>query len=225
MFLISTYLERPWSPPVGYQCVYESYFQPDTKLWFPIPRLITSYVFRRNVALSQFVNGSYRIAVAMMVLAAEIGVSMSVRAFEELTSLKAQPHGIFLVKMQPNYNILTGHPNKTLGWNRRYFYVKSDKAAFDDPPRDNFRVLWNRKSVDRPKVLDYPKGFFDNARAVTTLSHQRWPDISEERIHRALPRISEDDWATNLPCKEDPGKKRLQLFMKKDQARIKRSRG
>ncbi|KAF8094780.1 hypothetical protein N665_0353s0011 [Sinapis alba] len=179
-FHIPTYLERPWSPPVGYHCMYEAYFQPNTKLWFPIPRLITSYVFRRNVALSQFVNGSYRIAVALMVLAAEIGVSMSVRAFEELTSLKAQPHGIFSVKMRPNYNILTGHPNKTPGWNHRYFYVKSDKAAFDDPPQDNFRVL------------DYPEGFFDNARAVAALSHQCWQEISEERIRRALARISEE---------------------------------
>ncbi|KAF8088708.1 hypothetical protein N665_0532s0068 [Sinapis alba] len=219
-FLIPTYLERPWSPPVGYQCVYNSYFQPDTKLCFPIPRLITS----QSESLSQFVNGSYRIVVVLMVLAAEIGVSMSVRAFKELTSLKAQPHGIFSVKMRPNYNILTGHPNKTPGWNRRYFFVKSDKAAFNHPPRDNFRVLWNCKSVDHPKVLDYPEGFFDNARAVSALSHQRWPDISEERIHRALARISEDDWETNLPCKEDPGKKRLQLFKKKEQAHIKRSK-
>ncbi|KAF8064702.1 hypothetical protein N665_1173s0004 [Sinapis alba] len=217
MFLIPTYLERPWSPPV-----------------------------------CQFVNGSYRIVVALMVLAAEIGVSLNVRAFEELTSLKAQPHGIFSVKMRPNYNILTGHPNKTPGWNRSYFFVKSDKAAFDNPPRDNFRVLWNCRSVDHPKVLDYPEGFFDNAQAVAALSHQHWPDISEERIRRALARISKvfyyyyswvfslipfladylllilsscaDDWATNLPCKEDPGKKRLQLFTKKEQMRIKRSK-
>ncbi|KAF8116609.1 hypothetical protein N665_0016s0039 [Sinapis alba] len=122
---------------IGYQCVYESYFQPDTRLWFPILRLITSYVFKRYVALSQFMNGSYRIAVALMVLAAEIDVSMNVQAFEELTSLRAQPHGIFSVKMRPNYNILTDHPNMTPGWNRRYFFIKSDKAAFDDLSRED----------------------------------------------------------------------------------------
>src|SRR5690606_4538134 len=41
-FLVPSYEQRPWSPPIGYECVYESYFQRDTKLWFLIPRLITS---------------------------------------------------------------------------------------------------------------------------------------------------------------------------------------
>ncbi|KAF8100248.1 hypothetical protein N665_0228s0003 [Sinapis alba] len=175
------------SPPVGYQCVYESYFQPDTRLWFPILRLITSYVFKRYVALSQFMNGSYRIVVALTVLAAEIDVSMNVQAFEELTSLRAQPHGLFSVKMRPNYNILTDHPNMTPGWNRRYFFIKSDKAAFYDLSRED---------------------------------HQRWPDISEEKIHRALAH----DWTANLPCSADSGKKHLHLFSKKEQVCIKRSK-
>ena len=46
-FLIPSESQRPWLPPVGFQCVYESYFHDDTKLWFPIPRLVTSYVRRR----------------------------------------------------------------------------------------------------------------------------------------------------------------------------------
>ena len=37
IFLILTRSQRPWSPPLGFQCVYESYFQSETKLWFPIP--------------------------------------------------------------------------------------------------------------------------------------------------------------------------------------------
>ncbi|KAF8114893.1 hypothetical protein N665_0032s0024 [Sinapis alba] len=203
-FLIPTYEERSWSPPVGYQCVYESYFQPGTRLWFPIPRLITSYVFQRDVALSQFVNGSYRIA--------------------ELTCLKLQPQGNFSVKMRPNYNILTGHPNKTQGWNCCYFFIKSYKAAFYDPPREDFRVFWNFRIVDHPKALDYPDGFFDNTRVVAALSHQHWPDISEERIRKALARISRDYWTANLPCSVDSGKKHLQLFSKKEQAYLKRSK-
>ncbi|KAF8100772.1 hypothetical protein N665_0218s0110 [Sinapis alba] len=169
-FLVPTYEERPWSPPVGYQCVYESYFQPDTKL---------------DVALSQFVNGSYRIAVALMVLAAEIDVSINICAFEELTCLKQ--------------NLMTQ------GWNHHYFFIKSNKAVFDDPPREDFRVLWNFRIVDHPNVLDYPDGLFDNAQAVAALSHQRWPDINKERIRRALAQIS-------------------RLFSKKEKAYIKRSK-
>ncbi|KAF3541446.1 hypothetical protein F2Q69_00020481 [Brassica cretica] len=58
--------QRPWSPPIGYQCVYESYFGDHTKLWFPIPRLITSYAFRRDITICQLLNGSLRIAVMLM---------------------------------------------------------------------------------------------------------------------------------------------------------------
>ncbi|KAF8090813.1 hypothetical protein N665_0466s0017 [Sinapis alba] len=121
-----------------YQCVYESYFQADTKLWFPIPRLIISYVFRRDVKINQFINFSYRIVMALMVLVAEIDVSMKFQAFEEMTFLKPEKHGLFSIKMRPNYNILTGHPIKTQPWQRSYFFVKSDMAAFEDLPQEDF---------------------------------------------------------------------------------------
>ena len=74
---------------------------------------MTSYAFRRDIAISQLLNGSLRIAVMLMVMAAEIDISMSVRMFEELTFTKAEPNGIFSVKMRANNNVLTGHPNKT----------------------------------------------------------------------------------------------------------------
>ncbi|KAG2250672.1 hypothetical protein Bca52824_080808 [Brassica carinata] len=88
-FLIPTRSQRPWSPPLGFQCVYESYFQDETKLWFPIPRLITSYVRRRDAAISQFFNGAFRTSVTLMVTAAEIDVSMSFQTLEELTYTKS----------------------------------------------------------------------------------------------------------------------------------------
>ena len=70
---------------------------------------------------------------------------MSVRVFEELTSTKAEPNGIFSVKMRASYNVFTGHPNKTQDWQRAYFYVKSDEHAFEEPPWDDYRVLWNKE--------------------------------------------------------------------------------
>lgn len=102
MFIIPRDDQRPWSPPVGYHCVYEAYIQDDTKLWFPIPRLIKSYAFRRDVAISQFLNGSFRIAVTLIVMAAEIDISLNVRAFEELTFVKPMKEGLYSVKMLPN---------------------------------------------------------------------------------------------------------------------------
>lgn len=58
-YLIPSPEKRPWSPPFGYRCLYESYFEDDSKLWFPIPRLITAYVRRRGIAISQLKNGSF----------------------------------------------------------------------------------------------------------------------------------------------------------------------
>ena len=140
-FLIPTKAQRLWSPPVGFQCVYESYFQDETRLWFRLPRLIASYARCCDAAISQFLNGSLLLAVALMVMAAEINVSKSVRALEELTYLKSKGDGLFSIQMRPNYNVVAGHPNKTQLWQRFHFFVKSDEFAFEDPPGDTFRFL------------------------------------------------------------------------------------
>lgn len=104
---------------------------------------MTSYARRRDAAISQFLNSSFSLAVAMMVKAAKINVSMSVRVFEELTYIKSMGEGIFSIQMRPNYNVMAGHPNKMNHWKRFYFFVKSDEFAFEDPPGDDSRVLWN----------------------------------------------------------------------------------
>ena len=142
-FLIPTRAQRPWSPPVGFQCVYKSYFQNETRLWLPIPLLVTSYARRRDAANSQFLNVSLRLSVALMVMASEVDVSMSVRAFEELTYLKSMGEGLFSIQMRLNYNVIVGHPNRTNHWQCFYFFAKSDGFAFEDPPGDAFRSLWN----------------------------------------------------------------------------------
>ena len=143
-FLVPTEAQRPWSPPMGYQTVYESYFQEDTRCWFPIPRLITAYARRRDLAISQLLNGSLRLAVTLSVLAEQIDMPMSVRSFEEMTSITDMKDGTYSVKMRPNCNICAGHPNKTQNWQRSYFFLKSDSSAFEEPPQDDYRVLWNR---------------------------------------------------------------------------------
>lgn len=66
--------------------MYESYFQDEMKLWFPIPRLVTTYATRRGAALSQFLNGAWRLAVALMKIGAEAGNALNVQAFKELTN-------------------------------------------------------------------------------------------------------------------------------------------
>ncbi|XP_013726582.1 meiosis-specific protein ASY2-like [Brassica napus] len=204
-YIIPSAEQRPWSPPVGYQCVYESYFGDHTKLWFPIPRLVTSYAFRRDIAISKLLNGSLRIAVMLMVMAAEMDISKSVRVFEELTFTKAEPNGIFSVKMRSNYNVLTGHPNKTEDWQRAYFFVKSDEHAFEEPSGDDYRVLWNRQLVRHPNTIAYPEKFFESAQAIAAHSHLL-------------------DWESRLPCVLGPRKSRLPLFTRKKQRLLDKAR-
>ena len=69
---------------------------------------------------------------------------MSVRSFEEMTSITDMKDGTYSVKMRPNCNVCAGHPNKTQNWQRSYFFIKSDDSAFEEPPREDYRVLWNR---------------------------------------------------------------------------------
>ncbi|KAF8106771.1 hypothetical protein N665_0133s0012 [Sinapis alba] len=195
-------IRRSWSPPFGFQCIYDSYFQDDTKFWFPIPRLVTLYARRRDAVISQFLNGSWHLAVALMVMAAEIDVTLNVCAFEELTSVDPLDEGLWSVKMRPNYNVVKGYPNKTVDWQRAYFYIKSDDSAFEDPPDNDYRVLWNA-------LLG--REFLPNARAIARLEQERWGNITRDMIRRCVNRISRT--------------KRISLFTRDEHREINATRG
>lgn len=94
-----------------------------------------------------------------MVMAAEIDVTLNVCVFEELTSIQSMNEGLWLIKMRPSYNVVTGHPTKTVDWQRFYFYVKADESAFEDPPDDDYRVLWNTV-IGRVLSLSYASSMF-----------------------------------------------------------------
>ncbi|KAF8108359.1 hypothetical protein N665_0110s0001 [Sinapis alba] len=152
--------QRPWTPPVGYACVYESCFN-NCRLWGPLPELLTIYCSRRKIAL--------------------------VRLFEEITtpSITAKIR-FFYRKMVPKYNVLTGKPSKVNHWNQPYFYVKINEASFKDPVvilngyfNANIDIFgkWDQSCSD---------SFWEQVEAIRTLSHQHWPDISEIRIQAAL---------------------------------------
>ena len=151
-----------------------------------------------------------------MVMAAEINVSMSVRVFEELTSISSLDDSLLSIKMRPSYNVIGGHPNKTFDWQRSYFYVKCDDSAFEDPPDEDYRVLWNTLlgripsltrvissytnrllfslsfffAAGHPTSREYPEEFLSSARAVVRLAQEYWGNISWERVHRSIDRIS-----------------------------------
>ncbi|KAF2599571.1 hypothetical protein F2Q68_00010990 [Brassica cretica] len=116
----------------------------DSRLWFLIPCLITSYCSPRGIALTQLMTGVIRIFVALAVMAAEIDVSMSNRIFEELTQIQPKPNGLYTVQMRSGLQILTGHSSRTKkDWHRFYFYVKADEFAFEETSGDDFQFLWS----------------------------------------------------------------------------------
>ncbi|KAF8047474.1 hypothetical protein N665_3005s0001 [Sinapis alba] len=191
---LSTKKKQNWAniclPNPRYACVYESWFV-NSSLWWPLPEFLTTYCNRRKIALGQYTANGIRILVTLTVLAAELGIKMSVRLFEELTtpSITAKT-GFFYGKMVPKYNVITGKPSKVNFWNHRYFYVKINEASFEDPT-----IILNgyfNSNIDR--ISKWSQGgsesFLEEVEAIRTLSHQHWPDISESRIQAALKRIN-----------------------------------
>ncbi|KFK43831.1 hypothetical protein AALP_AA1G179200 [Arabis alpina] len=61
--LIPTAYDRPWTPPDGFLCLYESFFNASA-LWFPLPKLL--------IAVSQLTHAAVRNIVTVLTLAAEI---------------------------------------------------------------------------------------------------------------------------------------------------------
>ncbi|KAF8051664.1 hypothetical protein N665_1685s0001 [Sinapis alba] len=197
-FLIPAEHQRPWTPPAGYATVYESWFT-SCSLWWPLPEFLTTYCHRRKIALGQYTANGIRIMVTLTVLAAELGITMSVRLFEELTTPSITGRtGFFYGKMVPKYNVITGKPSKVNFWNHRYFYIKINEASFEDPS-----IVLNgyfNANIDRLSKLSQGgiESFLEEVEAIRTLSHQHWPDISEARVQSALKRISKADVQTEV---------------------------
>ncbi|KAF8091976.1 hypothetical protein N665_0430s0013 [Sinapis alba] len=132
-FLIPADHQRPWTPPAGYACVYESWFT-NCSLWWPLPEFLTTYCHRRRITFGQYTANGIRILVTLTVLAAELGITISVHIFEELTTPSiTEKTGFFYGKMVPKYNVITRKPSKVNFWNRAYFYVKINDASFENP--------------------------------------------------------------------------------------------
>ncbi|KAF8047948.1 hypothetical protein N665_2753s0002 [Sinapis alba] len=101
-FLIPADHQQPWTPPSGYACVYESWFVNSSLRW-PLPEFLTTYYNRRKIALGQYTANGIRILVTLTVLAAELGIKMLVRLFEELMtpSITAKT-GFFMGRWSPS---------------------------------------------------------------------------------------------------------------------------
>ncbi|KAF8114133.1 hypothetical protein N665_0041s0022 [Sinapis alba] len=208
-FLIPADHQRPWTPPVVYACVYESWFN-NCSLWWPLPEFLTTYCSRRKIALGQYTANWIRILVKLSVLAAELGINMSIRLFEDLTtpSITAKT-GFSYGKMVPKYNVITRKPSKVNFWNRAYFYIKINEASFEVPS-----VILNgyfNANIDRLSRWSQggSRSFLEEVEAIRTLIHQHWPDISEACIQAALNRINRPEIATERNRNQRMGKLNL----------------
>ncbi|KAF3570902.1 hypothetical protein F2Q69_00060219 [Brassica cretica] len=191
-FIILRPDQRPWAPPIGFQCVYESFFQQDSKLWFLIPRLI---------AMTQLMTGAVRISVALIVMAAELDISMTVRIFEELTQIQPRPGGVYAVQMRSGLSILTGHPSRTKLWQRYYFYVKANSAAFEESSDDRFRLLSLFIRILSDHWILFGRTFRRSLYSAGSIGKTSTVGGSV---------ASKNDWPSNVPC-EETKRKRLKL--------------
>ncbi|KAG2288512.1 hypothetical protein Bca52824_048116 [Brassica carinata] len=140
-----------------------------------------------------------RTSVALMVTAAEIGVSMSVRTLEELTITKSMGNGLFSIQMRPNYNVIADHPVD--GRPKRLLLRQVRRFCLRGAAR-----------LDHPDTASYPEDFVSDARAVVSRVQVSWKDITIERIRRVLDRISRKDWRSDLLPLITGNKRQFSIF-------------
>ncbi|KFK29567.1 hypothetical protein AALP_AA7G151500 [Arabis alpina] len=111
--LVPTTYDRPWTPPDGFLCLYESFFNASA-LWFPLPKLLIEYCDRRLIAISQLTHAAVRNIVTVLTLAAEIGRSVSCLEFEEMVQFKRKGRsGRYYSSWFPRLGLLTGVGSKS----------------------------------------------------------------------------------------------------------------
>lgn len=127
-------LQRPWTPPEGYICLYEAYFT-HCGLMFPLPEFLAEYCSRRNIAISQLTIGAIRNAVGLAILGAECGVEIDADFLEEATKFAkvGDSPGSYYASAKANYKIVYGATSKVHGWQRRYFFVKLSEFSVENP--------------------------------------------------------------------------------------------
>ncbi|KFK40013.1 hypothetical protein AALP_AA3G318700 [Arabis alpina] len=124
--------ERPWSPPEGFLCLYECYFN-HGGMWFPIPKLALEYCEARRVAPSQLTCASYRNICAILTMTAELGRSVNLAQLEEMVGIaKSRDCGRFYASMRSGCMILTGVSSRIEHWKNKYFFVRINKYAIGD---------------------------------------------------------------------------------------------
>lgn len=139
---ISLEEEKPWSAPPGWVCLYSlSFFQ--SRLWFPLPQLLTSYATNRDVAISQMSLAAIRNMVIALVRGAEVDADVYVEFFEMFSQMNFTKDETFSVSIKTHCRLMDGRgPSKADGWQRKYFFLRISPASVVDSSAV-FRTEWN----------------------------------------------------------------------------------
>ncbi|XP_023642982.1 meiosis-specific protein ASY2-like [Capsella rubella] len=184
--LIPHKTQRPWTPPKGYICLYEMYF-PHCRLLFPLPELLSQYVHRRQLAISQLAPASISNVVGILTLASEVGTRIPVACFEEMTVLKKSGVvGNFTVTMREKQNVIPGtRVSNFKGWEKRFFYVRADYLSIENPFVGLHRQ-WNNRI--RP-LSTFPVEYANIMDKLFGGSSREWKLFTRERVEEAMGRI------------------------------------
>ncbi|KAF3611243.1 hypothetical protein DY000_02049579 [Brassica cretica] len=181
--------ERPWSAPPGWVCLYSLSFL-QSHLWFPLPRLLTSYAAKRDVAISQMSPAAVRNMVIALVLGAEADVDVDAKFFEMISQMNFITDGTFSVSIKARCRLMDGRgPSKADDWQRKYFFVRISPASVFDSSAV-FRTEWNPQPVAHEKHWPLPSWANDRLQRILASRRISWSDFSVERVRRSIPRIN-----------------------------------
>lgn len=134
--------ERQWFAPPGWVCLYSPSFL-QSRLWFPLPRLLTSYASNRDVAMSQMSPAAIRNMVIALVLGAEADVDVDAEFFEMISQMNFITEETFSISIKTRCRLMECRgPSKADGWQRKYFFVHISPSSMVDSS-EVFRTEWN----------------------------------------------------------------------------------
>ncbi|KAH0863398.1 hypothetical protein HID58_080609, partial [Brassica napus] len=174
--------ERPWSAPPGWICLYSQYFL-QSRLWFPLPRLLTSYAKNMSPA-------AIRNMVISLVLVAEAEVDVVAEFFEMISQMNLITGETFSVSIKARCRLMDGRgPSKADGWQQKYFFVHVNPASVADPSAV-FRTEWNPEPVTHGKCRSLPSWTSDRLNRILGSGRLSWGVLTVERVRRSIPRIT-----------------------------------
>ncbi|KAH0893081.1 LOW QUALITY PROTEIN: hypothetical protein HID58_055510, partial [Brassica napus] len=183
---ISLEEEKPWSAPPGWVCLYSLSFL-QSRLWFPLPQLLTSYATNRDVAISQMSLAAIRNMVIALVRGAEVDADVYVEFFEMFSQMNFTKDETFSVSIKTHCRLMDGRgPSKADGWQRKYFFLRISPASVVDSSAV-FRTEWNPQPVGHGKHWPLPSWANDRLNRILGSEKISWSDFSVERVCRSIP--------------------------------------